>query len=102
MLKQVFLARFEPVVTCFGPRKIPKCLENGSLWDQKWVNNGSKTRFSKSDPGPLGCSNKCFVAHFEPIGTGFGPWKIPKCLEKGPFWEQKMGEKCVKNTFFQK
>ena len=26
VLKQVFLAHFEPVVTWFGPRKIPKCL----------------------------------------------------------------------------
>ena len=31
MLKQVFLAHFEPVVACLGPRKIPKCLENGSF-----------------------------------------------------------------------
>ena len=31
MLKQVFLAHFEPVVACFGPRKIPNCLENGSF-----------------------------------------------------------------------
>ena len=29
MLKQVVLARFEPVVARYGPRKIPKCLENG-------------------------------------------------------------------------
>ena len=29
MLKQVFLACFELVVTCFGPWKIPKCLEMG-------------------------------------------------------------------------
>ena len=41
MLKQVFLARFEPVVARFGPWKIPKCLENGPFWDQKWVENGS-------------------------------------------------------------
>ena len=40
MLKQVFLGRFEPVVARFGPRKIPKCLENGPLWNQKWVKNG--------------------------------------------------------------
>ena len=53
MLKQVFLGRFEHVVACFGPRKIPKCLENGPFWDQKRVENGSKTRFSKSDPGPF-------------------------------------------------
>ena len=47
MLKQVFFGRFEPVVARFGPWKIPKCLENGPFWDQKWVKNGSKTRFSK-------------------------------------------------------
>ena len=40
MLKQVFLGRFEPVVACFGPRKIPKCLENGPFWNQKLVKSG--------------------------------------------------------------
>ena len=40
MLKQVFLGRFEPVETRFGSWKIPKCLENGPFWDQKWVKNG--------------------------------------------------------------
>ena len=54
MLKQLFLAHLEPMVTRFGPWKIPKCLEKGPFWEQKWVKNGSKTRFSKSDPGPLG------------------------------------------------
>ena len=51
MLKQVFLGRFELVVTCFGPWKIPKCLENGPFQDQKIrnVQNGSKKHFSKSD-----------------------------------------------------
>ena len=73
MLKQVFLARFEPVVTRFEPWKIPKCLENGAFWDQNWVKNGSKTHFSKSDPGPFGMLGQVFLAHFEPIGTGFGP-----------------------------
>ena len=38
MLKKVFLARFELVVTQFGPWKIPKCLKNGLVSDrQKWV-----------------------------------------------------------------
>ena len=46
MLKQVFLACFEPVVMHFGPWKKPKCLENGPLWDKKWLKNGSKTCFS--------------------------------------------------------
>ena len=40
MPKEVFLARFELVVACFGPPKIQKCLENGLFWDQKWVKNG--------------------------------------------------------------
>ena len=70
MVKQVFLARFEPVVTRFGPWKIPKWLENGPFWDQKWVQNGSKTRFSKSDPkvDHLGCSDKCFYPILSPLG----------------------------------
>ena len=46
MLKEVVLTHFEPVVPRFGPRKIPKCLKYGSFWDQKWVQNGSKPRFS--------------------------------------------------------
>ena len=78
MLKHVFLARFEPVGERFGPWKIPKCLGNGSFWDQKWVENGSKTRFSKLDPGPFGMLKQLFLAHFEPMVTRFGPWKIPK------------------------
>ena len=53
-LKQVFLDRFELVVAHFGPPKIPKCLENGLFWDQKWVKNGSKTHFSKPHPRPFG------------------------------------------------
>ena len=54
MLKQVFLDRFELVVAYFGPPKIPKCLENGLFWDQKWVKNVSKTHFSKTHPRPVG------------------------------------------------
>ena len=58
MPKQVFLARFELVVACFRPPKIPKCLENGLenglFWDKKWVQNDSKMCFSKNDPRPFG------------------------------------------------
>ena len=53
-LKQVLLDRFELVVAHFGPPKIPKCLENGLFWDQKWVKNESKTHFSKPHPRPFG------------------------------------------------
>ena len=53
-LKQVFLDPSKLGVAHFGPPKIPICLENGLFWDQKWVNNGSKTHFSKPCPGPFG------------------------------------------------
>ena len=69
MLKQVFLAYFEPAVTRFGPWKMPKCLEKGPFCDQKWV----KMRFSKTHPGSLGVLKQVFLAHFEPVGTRFGP-----------------------------
>ena len=42
-LKQVFLDRFELVVAHFV---LPKCLENGLFWDQKWV----KTAFFQTSP----------------------------------------------------
>ena len=89
MLKQVFLARCEPVVARWGPWKIPKCLENGPFWDQKWVKNGSKTRFSKNDPGPFMMLKQVVFPHFEPVATGFGSWKLPKCPQNRPFWDQK-------------
>ena len=46
---------------------------------------GQKCVFLKVIVDYLGCLNKCFLARFEPVVTLFGPWKIPKCLEKGPF-----------------
>ena len=82
---QVFLGRFEPVVARFRPPKIPKCLENGPFWDQKWVKNGSKTHFSKRDFGPFGMLKQALLAHFEPEITRFGPWKRPQCLKMGRF-----------------
>ena len=60
MLKQVILAHFEPMATDWGSWKIPKCLENGPFWDQKWVKMGQKRVFPKVIPDHLGCSNKCF------------------------------------------
>ena len=101
MLKQVFLGRFEPVVARFGPWKIPKCLENGPFGDQQWVKNGSKTHFSKNDPRPFMMLKQVVLAHFEPVVTCFGSWKIPKCLENGPFWDQK-GVKNGSKTRFSK
>ena len=60
MLKQVFLARFEPLATGFGTMKIPKCLENGPFWDQNGSKMGQKCAFPKVILDHLGCSNKCF------------------------------------------
>ena len=99
MLNQVFFSRFEPVRTRFGLCKISKCLENGPFWDQKGVKNGSKTRFSKSDPRPFSNLKQVFSAHFEPVVMRFHPWNIPKCLKKGLFLVPKMGEKRVENAF---
>ena len=48
------------------------------------------------------CQNKCFLAHFEFVVARFGPPKIPNCLETGLFWDKKLGQKRVKNVFFQK
>ena len=72
-LKQLFLDRFELIVAHFGPPKIPKCLENGLFWDQKWVKNGSKTHFSKPHPRPFGVHKRMKWAHLEPILGHFGP-----------------------------
>ena len=47
MLKRVFLAHFEAMVTRFGPWKTTKCLEKGPLWDQKWVKTGQNVCFQK-------------------------------------------------------
>ena len=89
VLKQVFLALFEPLVPRFGPWKIPKCLEKEPCWDQKWFTYWSKTRFSKKELPPFVMLKQVFLAHFEPVGTRFGAWKIPKCLENGWFGTRK-------------
>ena len=98
MIKQVFSGRFEPMVARFGPWKIPKCLENGPFWDQQWVKNGSKTRFSKSDPRPFMMLKQVVLAHFEPVATGFRSWKTQNALKAGHFGTKngsKMGQKRV-------
>ena len=95
------VARFEPVVTHFGPWKIPKCIENGMFWDQKWVKHGSKTYLRNADWGPFGMRKPVNGARFKPVVTRFGQWKIPKSLENAPILEPQMGEEWIKNVFFQ-
>ena len=101
MLKQVFVAHFEPVVTHFGPWKIPKCLEKGPFRDLKWVKNAVFQR----DPGPFQMLKQEFLAHFEPWWRVLAHGKSQNALPRGYFGGQngsKMGQKWVKNTFFQK
>ena len=57
------------------------------------VPRAKKIFFSKIVPRPLGMLKQVFLGRFEPVVARFGPWKIPKCLENGPFWDQQ----CVKN-----
>ena len=63
MLNQVFLARFEPVVKRFGPWKSQNALKMWQCWNQKWVKNGSKTHFPKTDRGPFGLHKQVKRAH---------------------------------------
>ena len=82
MLKQLFLACIEPMVMRICPWKIPKSLEKGPFWEQKWVKNGSKSCFSKSDPRPLGLHKEMKLAHFEPILIHISPFRdmyAPSC-----------------------
>ena len=67
MLKHVFLAHLEPVVTRFGRWKIPKCLENGLFWDKTGSKMAQKHIFSKSDPGRIGMLKQVISANFEPV-----------------------------------
>ena len=57
--------------------------------------------FLKNDPRPCATLKQVFLDRFELVVAHFGPPKIPKSLENGLFWDQKMGEKWVKNAFFQ-
>ena len=99
MLKQVSLAHFEPVVTRFGPWKMPKCLANGLFRDQKWVKNGSKAPLSKRHLGAFGMLKQVFLAQFEHVVTLVGPWKMPKCIKNGPVWDQKWVQNRSKMRF---
>ena len=63
---------------------------NGGSTRVRWA---KKIVFPKVVPRPFGMLKQVFLGHFEPVVARFGPWKIPKCLQNGPFWDQK----CVKN-----
>ena len=48
--------------------------------------------FLKNDPRPCATLKQVFLDCFELVVAHFGPPKIPKCLENGLFWDQKMGQ----------
>ena len=59
MPKQVVFNYFEPVVACFGPSKISKCLEYGPFSDLNRVKKKGENRvFARLILDHLGCTNK--------------------------------------------
>ena len=56
-LKQVFFDCFELGLAHFGPPNIPKGLENGLFWDQKWAKIGQNHVFPNHILDHLGCTN---------------------------------------------
>ena len=66
MPKQVVLARFEPVVTHFGPWKPQNSLTMGLFWTKNGSKSGQKRVFRKLIVDHLGCSNKFFSPILSP------------------------------------
>ena len=77
--KKVVLAGFDSMVACFGPPKIPKCLENGPTWDQKRSpKDGSTAHLFKIDPVPFVMYKQVnqaqlFLTIFSPIKRPINP-----------------------------
>ena len=61
------------------------------------VPGAKKISFFKVGPRPLGMLGQVFLGRFERVVARFGPWKIPKCLENGPFQDQLGTKKWVTN-----
>ena len=57
--------------------------------------------FLQNDRRPCATLKQVFLDRLELVVALFGPPKIPKCLENGLFWDQKMGQTWLKNAFFQ-
>ena len=80
MLKQVFLARLEPVVMRFGPWKIRKCLETGLFWDQKCVKYICIYYYT---PLRLNLANNNNNKH---VSVPFWPLLCPNASDLLPMW----------------
>ena len=72
-----------------GHGKTQNALKMGRFKTNNGSKVGQKRNFAKSDHGPFGMLKQVVLAHLEPVGARFGPWKIPKFFESGPFWDQK-------------
>ena len=57
---------------------------------------------SKMALTPLEMLKQVSLGRFAPVVARFGPMKVPKCLEIGPFCDQKWVKNGAKNAFFQK
>ena len=66
-----------------------------------WSLGRKKMIFFKVVPRPLAMLKQVFLGRFEPSVARYGPWKIPTCLENGPFWDQKWVKNGSKTHFSQ-
>ena len=76
-----------PVVTWWSRRAAQ--LAHG--WGQRWVHQGARGKkiiVFKIVPRPLGMLKRVLLGRSEPVVRHCGPWKIPTCLENGPFQDQ--------------
>ena len=78
MLKQVFFARLEPMVTRFGPWTIRTCLNMGCFGHQKMGKNGSIIYFSKRDREPFGMLKQEFFCPFSAPSDAFWAMENPE------------------------
>ena len=85
-----------------GHGKFQNALKMGRFGTKNGSKMGQKCIFFKSHPGPFGMLKQLFLGRLQFVVTRFGPWKIPKCLEIGPFWDQKWVKTGSKTCFFQK
>ena len=65
--KPVVWSHFEPKLSNFGPFQGRKGLENGPIWDDKWLKNKSKPWFPKNDPSLVVLHKRMNTAHSEPL-----------------------------------
>ena len=74
--KQVEWSHFEPMLSYFSPSQGRKGLENGPIWDHKWLKNGSKPWFSTNDSSLVVVPKRMNIAHFEPLLSRSHPLSI--------------------------